>query len=50
MEGGRPLTGLLMLGLICPPVLGDAESAVSTAISIVRLIPDPDYEPEEDME
>ena len=29
---------------------GDAESAVSTAISIVRLIPDPDYEPEEDME
>ena len=29
---------------------GDEESAVPASISIVRLIPDPDYEPEEDME
>lgn len=29
---------------------GDEQSAVPAAISIVRLIPDPDYEPEEDME
>jgi hypothetical protein len=29
---------------------GDEESAIPASISIVRLIPDPDYEPEEDME
>ena len=29
---------------------GEEESAIPASISIVRLIPDPDYEPEEDME
>ena len=29
---------------------GDEESAIPASISIVRLIPDPEYEPEEDME
>ena len=43
----------MQAGLFLAPVVvrrGEEESAIPASISIVRLIPDPDYEPEEDME
>ena len=44
------IAGSTMSELVVGVRRGDEESAVPASISIVRLIPDPDYEPEEDME